>query len=136
MAFASTAALAVSVYERVGVASWYGAGEAGHRTASGRIFDPSKPSAAHRTLPLGSCVSVTRLTNRKSITVPVIDRGPYVRGRFLDLSQAAAKQLGMIGHGLARVQIELVPCPALFLLQPAFVDRATRSLMVARASTY
>lgn len=97
-------------YDRVGQASWYGVEEAGRRTSSGRIFDPDRLSAAHRTLPLGSCVRVTRLANHKSIVVPVIDRGPFVPGRLLDLSQAAAVRLGMLRAGLARVRIERTPC--------------------------
>jgi rare lipoprotein A len=107
----STPGFAAPNYERAGLASWYGPREAGRRTASGRIFDPSKISAAHRTLPLGSCVRVTRFSNRKSIIVPIIDRGPYIDGRLLDLSQAAAEKLGMIREGLARVRIALAACP-------------------------
>jgi rare lipoprotein A len=91
-----------------GVASWYGLREAGRKTASGVTFDPALPTAAHRRLPLGTCVRVTRLTNGKSIVVPIIDRGPFVQGRLIDLSEAAAIALDMIGAGLARVRVDAV----------------------------
>jgi rare lipoprotein A len=96
--------------EQVGVASWYGQREAGHRTASGAIFDPARKTAAHRTLPLGSCVQIVHLGNRRTLVIPVIDRGPYVAGRVIDLSQAAARVLGMERAGLARVRISATPC--------------------------
>jgi rare lipoprotein A len=95
---------------QVGVASWYGQREAGHRTASGVIFDPALKTAAHRTLPLGSCIQIMHLGNRKTLVVPVIDRGPYVAGRVIDLSQAAARALGMERAGLARVRISATAC--------------------------
>jgi rare lipoprotein A len=101
---------------QLGIASSYGKQEAGRRTASGVVFDPAHMSAAHRTLPSGSCVRVTRLANHRTILVPIIDRGPYVRGRLLDLSQAAAERLGMIAQGLARVRIELTPCVDPYLI--------------------
>jgi rare lipoprotein A len=122
--FCGIASLAISavraqpVYDRIGLASWYGAREAGHRTASGAIFDPTRLSAAHRRLPLGSCVRVTRLVNRQSIIVPIIDRGPFVRGRLLDLSWAAAERLGMTAQGLAKVRIARVSCTAPLSFQP------------------
>lgn len=93
---------------QTGVASWYGDREAGRKTASGAIFNPAKPSAAHRSLPLGTCVRVTRLENNRAIVVPVIDRGPYVRGRVIDLSEAAADALDMTRAGLARVRIDVI----------------------------
>lgn len=80
--------------------------------ANGRIFDPETISAAHRTLPLGSCVRVTRLSNHASLIVPITDHGPYVKGRLLDLSQVAAERLGMIRHSLSRVRLTLIACPA------------------------
>jgi rare lipoprotein A len=113
---AISGACAQPAYDRVGLASWYGAREAGHRTASGAIFDPAKLSAAHRELPLGSCVRVTRVANHQSIVVPIIDRGPFVRGRILDLSRAAADRLGMTAQGLAKVQITRVSCATLLPL--------------------
>jgi rare lipoprotein A len=96
--------------EQVGTASWYGQREAGHRTASGVIFDPALMTAAHRTLPLGSCVRIVHLGNSRTLVVPVTDRGPYIAGRVIDLSQAAARALGMERTGLARVRISATAC--------------------------
>lgn len=115
---AASKASALPVYNHVGIASWYGAREAGHRTASGTIFDPTRLSAAHRQLPLGSCVRVTHLSNHRTIIVPINDRGPFVRGRILDLSWAAAKRLGMAAQGLAKVHIARVSCDASVSPQP------------------
>ncbi|GEM_PF-3045453 len=114
---ATSGACAQPVYDRVGLASWYGAREAGHRTASGAVFDPTRLSAAHRELPFGSCVRVTRVANRQSIIVPIIDRGPFVQGRLLDLSRAAADRLGMTAQGLAKVRITLISCATFLPLQ-------------------
>lgn len=110
-------AAAQPAFDQVGVASWYGAREAGHRTASGAVFDPLRFSAAHRQLPLGSCVRVTRLSNHRSIIVPINDRGPFVAGRPLDLFWAAAARLGMAAQGLAKVGIARVSCDASLSLQ-------------------
>ena len=92
----------------VGHASWYG-GEFAHRpTASGELYDPSKLTGAHRTLPLGSKVKVTNLLNGRSVMVTINDRGPYMRRREIDLSYGAARVLGIVRRGVARVRIELV----------------------------
>ncbi len=91
-----------------GHASWYGKKFHGRKTASGETYDMYKLSAAHRTLPLPSYVRVTNLDNRKSLIVRVNDRGPFGRARIIDLSYAAAKQLDIIRHGSAQVQIELI----------------------------
>lgn len=107
---AGRTAAAQSAYDQVGQASWYGREEAGRRTSSGIIFDPHRLTAAHRNLPLGTCVRVTRLTNHKHIIVRVIDRGPFVRGRLIDLSEAAAERLEMTKDGLATVRIVRTPC--------------------------
>jgi rare lipoprotein A len=98
------------VYEAVGQgeASYYGAELAGHRTASGERFDPADLTAAHRTLPIGSHVRVTNLSNGKSVIVRVNDRGPGTPSRILDMSLAAARQIAMIRSGKARVKLELV----------------------------
>lgn len=93
-------------FEQVGKASWYGPGFHGKETANGEIFNQNKLTAAHRTLPLGTEVEVTNLKNGKSIGVTVNDRGPYVGNRVIDLSRAAAKELGMKEKGLATVKIE------------------------------
>jgi rare lipoprotein A len=91
-----------------GVASWYGPGFHGRKTASGETFDMHQLTAAHRTLPLGSVVQVRSLTSGRSVTVRVNDRGPFARNRILDLSQAGAQAMGMIGTGTDRVEIRVV----------------------------
>ena len=85
--------------------SWYGPGYDGHRTASGERFDPNGLTAASKTLPLGSSVRVTNLKDGHSAQVKINDRGPAVRGRSLDLSPAAARQIGLTKGGVARVRI-------------------------------
>jgi rare lipoprotein A len=92
----------------IGNASWYGPGFNGKTTASGSAFDETKLTAAHRTLPLGSKAKVTNLNNGKSVEVEINDRGPYAEGRIIDLSQAAAKALGIVDHGIARVSVESI----------------------------
>lgn len=91
-----------------GTASWYGRHWQGRKTASGTRFDPGRLTAAHRSLPLNTRVRVTNLENAKSVTVLINDRGPYVHGRVIDLSKAAARRLGMLKDGLAPVRIEVV----------------------------
>lgn len=95
-------------FAQVGIASWYGPGFHGKETAKGERFNQDKLTAAHRTLPLGIKVEVTNVTNGKSVEVEINDRGPYVNGRVIDLSRAAAIRLGMKEAGLARVQIQLM----------------------------
>jgi rare lipoprotein A len=95
-----------------GIASWYGDHWQGRKTASGTRFDVKKLTAAHRTLPFNTRVRVTNLDNGKSVIVLVNDRGPYVDGRVIDLSTAAARRLGMVKKGLVPVKIEIVPPPA------------------------
>lgn len=91
-----------------GEASYYGPGFAGRPTANGETFNPSELTAAHRSLPFGSRVRVTNLANDKSIVVRINDRGPFVADRLIDVSQGAARQLGMISSGTARVQLEVL----------------------------
>jgi rare lipoprotein A len=91
-----------------GVASWYGEQFHGKQAANGEIFNMEALTAAHRTMPLGSVVRVVNLSNGRHIHVRITDRGPYVNGRILDLSHAAAVQLGMEHGGLAYVQLEIV----------------------------
>lgn len=91
-----------------GVASWYGKEFHGKLAANGEVFDMTAYTAAHRKLPLGSVVRVVNLTNGKSVQVRINDRGPYVAGRMLDLSRAAARELGMVEIGTAAVQIEVI----------------------------
>src|SRR4051812_20102849 len=86
-----------------GAASWYALRS---RTASGEMMNPAAMTAAHKTLPLGSKVKVTNLRNGSSVVVRINDRGPFVKGRLIDLSKGAAQRLGFIGAGHTRVQIE------------------------------
>ncbi|MEO1105277.1 MAG: septal ring lytic transglycosylase RlpA family protein [Pseudomonadota bacterium] len=91
-----------------GTASFYGRRFHGRRTANGERFDMGAMTAAHRTLPFGSKVRVTNPRNGKQVVVRINDRGPFARGRAIDLSRAAAEQIGMIRRGHARVEMELV----------------------------
>jgi rare lipoprotein A len=91
---------------QIGTASWYGPGFHGRETASGETFNQHALTAAHRTLPLGTKAKVTDLETGQSVQVKINDRGPYVPGRHLDLSQAAAKQIGLTKKGVAKVKIE------------------------------
>jgi rare lipoprotein A len=91
---------------QTGVASWYGKGLKGGKTASGERFDPEELTAAHRTLPFGTTVRVINLRNGRSISVRITNRGPFIRGRIIDLSPAAARKLGITKSGVARVRIE------------------------------
>ena len=95
-----------AVFRQVGTASWYGPGFHGKLTASGERFNQNALTAAHRKLPLGSEVKVTNLDNGRSIVVEINDRGPYKKGRVIDLSKAAARKLGIVDDGLAKVRIE------------------------------
>jgi rare lipoprotein A (peptidoglycan hydrolase) len=96
------------VHTLQGVASWYGQPHHGRLTASGRPFNMYELTAAHRTLPLGTRLRVTNLGNGRAVTVTITDRGPFVRQRVLDLSYAAAREIGMIGPGTASVQLEIL----------------------------
>jgi len=89
-----------------GKASWYGNEFHGRPTASGTVYDMYGKSAAHKTLPLDTWVKVLNLSNNKSIIVPINDRGPFVKGRVIDLSYGAAKELDMIGWGVTEVRVE------------------------------
>lgn len=91
-----------------GMASYYGNELAGNRTASGERFDPGQMTAAHRTLPFGSMVRVTNVSNGDSVIVRINDRGPFSRGRVIDVSHAAAREIGMHRSGTARVKLALL----------------------------
>lgn len=116
-----------------GVATWYGHPYHGRRASNGEIYDMDKLTAAHRTLPFGTIVRVVNLANDRSVDVRIIDRGPFVNGRIIDLSRAAARQIGMIGTGMARVRVTVTALPAAGVLSAgvyavqigAFRDRAT-----------
>ncbi|MFM8441750.1 MAG: septal ring lytic transglycosylase RlpA family protein [Methylococcus sp.] len=90
-------------YQETGRASWYGPGLQGHRTASGQRFNKHQFTAAHKTLPLHTLVRVTNLANDESVIVEINDRGPHHRGRLIDLSQAAARAIGIRGVGNVKV---------------------------------
>jgi rare lipoprotein A len=94
-----------------GIASWYGAPYHNRRGSNGEIYDMNAMTAAHRTLPLGSIVRVTSLDSDKSAIVRITDRGPFIEGRIIDLSQAAAKQLGLVRRGTGKVRVEVLKTP-------------------------
>ena len=95
-----------------GVASWYGHPYHGRRAANGEIYDMEKMTAAHRTLPFGTWVRVKNLDNDQTVDVRITDRGPFIGGRILDLSHAAAVSIAMVGPGIANVKITVIPAPA------------------------
>lgn len=99
-------------FRQVGTASWYGPGFNGKKTASGERFDQNKLTAAHRSLPLDTVVTVTNLDNGKAVKVEINDRGPYSGKRVIDLSRAAARKLDMTDDGTARVRIEVAELPS------------------------
>lgn len=95
-----------NVNAQIGVASWYGPGFNGKKTASGAVFNMNKLTAAHKTLRFGTKVKVTNLNNGKSVLVVINDKGPFIRGRIIDLSHAAKAAIGM--GGTAPVSIKVV----------------------------
>ena len=97
--------------EEVGFASWYGAQHQGKRTASGEVYDMNQLTAAHRTLPFGTRLLVTNRDTSQSAEVRVNDRGPFVKGRILDVSYAAARQLGAVGAGIFPVRLRVIALP-------------------------
>lgn len=108
----SPAAVSMPESGETGLASWYGHPYHGRASASGEIYDMEQMTAAHRTLPFGTWVRVHDLDNDKSVDVRINDRGPFVDGRIIDLSHAAARSIAMIGPGTARVRLELLSLPA------------------------
>jgi len=97
--------------EMEGLASWYGLDFNGRLTASGEVYDMYKFTAAHKTLPLGTVVKVTNLENGMTVEVKVNDRGPYVKGRIIDLSRTAGRAIDIRGSGTAEVKLEVVRWP-------------------------
>jgi rare lipoprotein A (peptidoglycan hydrolase) len=95
-------------FKEKGLASWYGEPFHGRRTASGEIYDMDKISAAHKTLPLHTWVEIRNLENKQVMYVRINDRGPFISGRVIDLSRAAARELGVYGPGLAKVYLKAV----------------------------
>jgi len=107
----ATPAPAIGATE-TGIASWYGVPYHGRRAADGEIYDMEQFTAAHRTLAFNTWVEVTDLDNGKQVEVRITDRGPFVDGRIIDLSLAAARTLDMVGPGTARVRLKIIPAPA------------------------
>ena len=132
-------------HSETGVASWYGHPYHGRPAANGEIYDMETLVAAHRTLPFETWVRVVNLNNQKSVEVRIVDRGPFVSGRIIDLSHAAAKAIDLIGPGIGPVRLEVIRSPrnaaaALFAVQVgAFRVRANaenlRAEMAARYGT-
>jgi rare lipoprotein A len=125
-----------------GMASWYGHPYHGRPAADGEIYDMETMVAAHRTLPFQTWVRVRNLANDKTVDVRIIDRGPFVGGRIIDLSHAAAQQIALTGPGVAQVEVTIIsapanPEPALFAVQVgafrerANADRAQQTLLTA-----
>lgn len=105
--FVAAAAQDATVSE-TGLASWYGPEFKGRATASGEAYNPAYLTAAHRSLPFGSLVHVQNLDNQRDMVVRINDRGPFVRGRMLDVSYAAARQLGMLQSGVGRIRMQVL----------------------------
>lgn len=99
-------------FRQIGRASWYGDDFHGRRTSSGETYNMYAMTAAHKTLPLGTYVRVRNTENGRSVEVRINDRGPFVRGRVIDLSYSAAKQLGIVGPGTAAVEVVALAAPA------------------------
>jgi rare lipoprotein A len=95
-------------YVERGMASWYGPGFHGNKTANGERYDMHQLTAAHRTLPLGSVAVVRSMSTGRQVTVRINDRGPFAKGRVLDLSLAGARALGMVGNGTDRIELRVV----------------------------
>ena len=103
-----TAAVQIAQRAGWGKASWYGPKFHGRRTANGEIFNSNALTAAHRHLPFGTKVRVTNVRNGRSVIVRINDRGPFIKGRIIDVSAGAARKLNMIGSGIATVQLEIL----------------------------
>ena len=99
-------------YEERGIASWYGHPYHGRATASGEIYDMEKLTAAHPRLPFGVTTRVVNLANGKSVEVRINDRGPFVKGRIIDLSRAAARQIDLLAPGITPVRLKVIAAPA------------------------
>ncbi|MEO1514124.1 MAG: septal ring lytic transglycosylase RlpA family protein [Bacteroidota bacterium] len=128
----------LSAQEEFGIASYYSDAFDGRKTASGEVYDKTKLTAAHKKLPFGTIIKVTRLDNRSSVKVRINDNGPYIKGRIVELSRKAAERLGIIRDGHAKVKIEVVgqvstepnptePPPAPTAASPADVEAVASS---------
>lgn len=105
-------AAAKALYSETGLASWYGSPYHNRRAANGEIYDMHQQTAAHRTFPLNSIVRVTYLETGKATLVRINDRGPFIEGRIIDLSLAAAKEIGLWRAGVGKVKVELIDAPS------------------------
>jgi rare lipoprotein A len=120
-----------------GIASWYGYPYHGRHAANGEIYDMEKLTAAHRTLPFGTWVRVVNLSNERAVEVRITDRGPFVDGRIIDLSRAAARAVDMVTAGISNVRVEVIGVPKqfvpdLFAVQVgAFQDRGNAERYLA-----
>lgn len=106
----------IKEYTAEGLASWYGPGFHGRKTANGEVYDQYAISAAHKSLPLPCYIHVTNLENGRTLVVRVNDRGPFVGDRLLDLSYGAAARLGIVEHGVVRIKVELINAGSPLLL--------------------
>ncbi|HKW67928.1 MAG TPA: septal ring lytic transglycosylase RlpA family protein [Terriglobales bacterium] len=105
-------AIGQPIFVETGIASWYGPPYHNRKSSDGEIYNMNALTAAHRTLPLGSIVRVTNVSTQRSVVVRITDRGPFIPGRIIDLSLAAAKAVDVWRAGLARVKVELLQTPA------------------------
>jgi rare lipoprotein A len=129
-----------------GIASWYGHPYHGRQAANGEIYDMEGMTAAHRTLPFETWVRVRNLSNDKTVDVRIQDRGPFVRGRIIDLSRAAARSIDLIGPGTAKVKLTVIAPPKEFVLQKqsemfgvqvgAFRDRSRAEALAAQLESF
>ncbi|PZQ45836.1 MAG: septal ring lytic transglycosylase RlpA family protein [Micavibrio aeruginosavorus] len=118
-------------YSETGIASWYGPGFHSKSTANGEQYDQNELTAAHRTLQMPSLVRVTNLENGRSVVVRVNDRGPYARGRIIDVSSKAAELLAMKGKGTAKVRVETLPAESRRIAEDARAGKDTRGYEIA-----
>ncbi len=115
-------------YRENGYASWYGEPFHGRKTASGEVYDMNKISAAHKTLPLHTWVEVRNLDNKKVMAMRINDRGPFVKGRIIDLSRQAAKEMGFLNDGVAKVHLKAVSPEKAQRLNAAYEAQQVRQL--------
>lgn len=118
-------------YSETGIASWYGPGFHAKKTANGEDYDQNELTAAHRTLQMPSLVRVTNLDNGRSVVLRVNDRGPFARGRIIDVSSKAADLLAFKGKGTAKVRVETLPAESMRIAEDAKAGRDTRGYEVA-----
>lgn len=125
---------------QTGIASWYGDPYHGRRAANGEIYDMNGFTAAHRTWPFETMVRVTNLTNQREVDVRITDRGPFVDGRIIDLSRAAAQRIELIGPGTARVRLQVLSIASqghTYTVQAgAFSDRARAEALRAKLDSF